>query len=645
MTVTTGFVLAATSSDLSIGLAAVVVLGVGLQWVASRVHLPAILLLLLGGVVAGPVFEVVQPDELLGDLLFPAVSLAVGILLFEGGLGLRFSELERHGRGPILRLITIGVLISWVVGGVAAYALVGLDRNEAVLLGAILVVSGPTVVLPLVRFARVREPVNGILRWEGIFIDPVGATLAIVVLDAVIGNEGAGSSAERVLTTAAAGTFAGLVGAGVLVALFSRHLVPDNLHNPFTLALVVAAFAGADLVQPEAGLFATTVMGVALANQHWAPIAHIREFEENLGSLILAGLFIILGARIDLDALADHLPEAIALSVVLIVIARPLAVYLSTVGSGLTFVERAYLTCMAPRGIVAAAVSAIFALELAEAGHPAPALVPVTFTVIVVTVLYSAVASQVGARRFRVARPAPRGVAFVGGPAWAIELAGWLSDHEVPSLIVTTDPLEATRASSRGVLTYTGKLDSEDLVLALESVGVSVVIAASRFQEVNTVGINRAVETVGRANVYFLPRFDADDETAASTRTAVIARRPFGRDCTQASIEDEMARGGELVSVSAETFDRSQLDTATALLTLTADGPVVMTATPDKAPPEGSQRVYLVSASVDRVLDAEQVTAGEPAPTPAPPDTEQAPPDAAQAPPESDQGNGGRASP
>ncbi len=638
MTVTTGSVLAATSSDLSVGLAAVVVLGVGLQWLASRVHLPSILFLLVGGVLAGPVFHIVEPDELLGDLLFPAVSLAVGILLFEGGLGLRFSELERHGRGPILRLITIGVLVTWIIGGVAAYVLVGLERDEAVLLGAILVVSGPTVVLPLVRFARVREPVNSILRWEGIFIDPVGATLAIVVLDAVVGNEGTGWSAQRVLTTATAGTGAGLVGAGVLVLLFSRHLVPDNLHNPFTLAMVVAAFAGADLVQPEAGLFAATVMGVALANQRWAPIAHIREFEENLGALILAGLFIILGARIDLDRLSDHLGPAIALSVILIVVARPLAVYLSTVGSGLSFVERAYLACMAPRGIVAAAVSAIFALELAHADQPVPALVPVTFIVIVITVLFSAVASQVGARRFRVARPAPRGVAFIGGPDWAVELAGWLSDNEVPSLIVTTDPREATRASSRGVLTYTGKLDSEDLVLALESVGIAVVIAASRFQELNTLGISRAVETVGRANVYFLPRFDEDDATAESTRTNVIARRPFGRTCTQASIEDEMARGAELVAVSADSYDGQRLDGATALVTITADGPVVMTASPEKGPAEGDRRVYLVSRSVDRVIDAEPVTAGEPTP-PLEPPPEPAPPDPDH------EGRGGSAAP
>ncbi len=603
-----GSVLAATESDLGIGLAAIIVLGVGIQLLAGRLHLPAILLLLLGGVVAGPILEIIKPDEMLGDLLFPAVSLAVGILLFEGGLGLRFAELERHGRGPILRLVTIGVVVTWIIGGVAAYLLIDMEVSSAVLLGAILVVSGPTVVLPLVRFARVREPVNGILRWEGIFIDPIGATLAIVVLDAVIGDESTGSSVERVLTTAGAGTVAGLLGATVLVVLFSRHLVPDNLHNPFTLAMVVAAFAGADLLRPEAGLFAATIMGVALANQKWAPIGHIREFEENLGSLILAGLFILLGARVDIDQLVDFLPEATALSVVLIVVARPIAVYLSTVGSGLRFVERAYLMCLSPRGIVAASVSALFAIELDDAGQPVEALVPVTFIVITITVLFSAVASLVGAKRFRVARPEPRGVALIGGPPWAVELAGWLSDNDVPTLIVTTDPLEAAQASSRGVLTYSGRLDSEDLLLAMDGVGVSVVIAASRFQELNSLGIERSVDSVGRANVYYLPR--TDEDAAESTHAAVIARRPFDASSTQSSIETRMKEGGELVAVTKDSWDGARLSEAVPLLAITEEGPVVMTAHPNKAPADGARHVYLVSHWAGAPPAAEAVDAG-----------------------------------
>ncbi|WP_436793041.1 cation:proton antiporter [Actinospongicola halichondriae] len=592
MIIDPGLILASADSDLGVGLAAIVVFGVGAQLLASRIQVPAILLLLLGGVLAGPVLEIVDPDELLGDLLFPAVSLAVGILLFEGGLGLRWAELEHHGRGPIIRLITLGVLVTWIIGGVAAFVLIDVDRNGAILLGAILVVSGPTVVLPLIRFARVREPVNGILRWEGIFIDPVGATLAIVVLDAVIENEGTQASFERVLTTAAAGTVGGLLGAAILTLLFNRHWVPDNLHNPFTLAMVVGAFAAADLIQPEAGLFATTVMGVALANQRWAPIAHIREFEENLGSLILAGLFIVLGARVDLDLLLDYLPESIALSAILIVIARPAAVYLSTVGSGLTFVERAYLACMSPRGIVAAAVSALFAIELEEAGQPVEALAPVTFIVIVTTVLFSAIASRVGARRFRVARPAPRGVAFIGGPDWALDLAAWLSDHEIPTLVITTDPFEVDAATSRGVLSYQGTLDSEDLLMAMESVGIRQVVGVSRFQEVNTLVIDRATEAVGRANVYFLPRYD-DAEGGEPNHAAVMARRPFGRDATQVEIERLAAFDWHVTAVSADTFDRPALEGAIPLLSIDDDGPTVLTTRPEKAPADGVIRVYL----------------------------------------------------
>lgn len=605
-----GFVLAATDADLGVGLAAVVVFGVGAQLLASRIQVPAILLLLLGGVVAGPVLEIVDPDELLGDLLFPAVSLAVGILLFEGGLGLRWAELERHGRGPIIRLITVGVLVTWVIGGVAAYLLIDVDRNAAVLLGAILVVSGPTVVLPLLRFARVREPVNGILRWEGIFIDPVGATLAIVVLDAVIENEGTGASFERILTTSGAGTVAGLLGAGILTLLFNRHWVPDHLHNPFTLALVVAAFAGADLVRPEAGLFATTVMGVALANQRWAPIAHIREFEENLGSLILAGLFIVLGARVDTDQLLDYLPESVALAVILIVVARPAAVYLSTVGSGLSFVERAYLACMSPRGIVAAAVSALFAIELEEVGQPVEALAPVTFIVIVTTVLFSAIASRVGARRFRVARPAPKGVAFVGGPDWALDLAAWLADHEVPALVITTDPLEVEAATRKGVLSFQGSLDSEDLLMAMDSVGVKIVVGVSRFQEVNSLVIERAAEAIGRANVYFLPRSDDGVDAPESSHGAVMARRPFGREATQVKLERLVAGDWAMTAVSADSHDDMLLDDAIPLLAIDADGPRVLTGPPEKAPAEGVVRVYLA----DRGKAAVQGSGGNASP-------------------------------
>lgn len=592
-------ILASTEGDLGIALAAIVVLGVGAQLVASRIQIPSILLLLLGGVLAGPVFHIVEPADLLGDLQFPVVSLAVGVLLFEGGLNLRLAELRDHGPTSIVRLVTIGVLVTWVIGSLGAAVFVSLDRNSALLLGAILVVSGPTVVLPLLRFVRVREPVHSILRWEGIFIDPVGATLAIVVLDAVIADEAAASGAQRVFTTAASGTAAGLLGAVVLVWLISRHWVPDNLHNAFTLAVVVAAFAGANVVRPEAGLFATTVLGVALANQERAPMGHIRGFEEDLGQLILGGLFIVLAASIDLGDVVDHLPGALALSAMLIVVARPAAVYLSTVGSRLRWGERAYLMCVSPRGIVAATVSALFALELEEFGEPVEALVPVTYTVIVVTVVFSAIAARIGADGFRVGRPPARGVALVGGPDWALELASWLVDHDVPTLVVTNDPLEEREAISRGLLSYTGRLDSEDLELALDSVGIARVLAVSRLPVLNSMAIARAVESVGRANVYHLPTDEEDG--SGSAHLAVIARRPFDPHATQSIVEKRHVSGARVEAFDAMTYRPELVEGAIPLLEIDGDGdPSILSSAPARGPEPGTVRVYLRDELAER---------------------------------------------
>ena len=595
MLLPTAPIFASTEGDLGIALAAVVVLGVGAQLLGSRIKIPSILLLLAGGILAGPVLHIVEPEELLGDLRFPIVSLAVGVLLFEGGLNLRVAELREHGPAPIVRLVTIGVLVTWFLGSIGAAVFVGLDRNSALLLGSILVVSGPTVVLPLLRFVRVRDPVHSILRWEGIFIDPIGATLAIVVLDAVVADGAAISGARRVLTTAGAGTAAGLLGAAVLVLLLSRHWVPDNLHNAFTLAVVVAAFAGANVVRPEAGLFATTVLGVALANQDRAPMGHIRGFEEDLGQLILGGLFIVLAASIDLDAVVDHLPGALALSALLIFVARPAAVYLSTAGTRLRWSERAYLMCVSPRGIVAATVSALFALELEEFGQPVDALVPVTYTVIVVTVVFSAIAARVGADRFRVGRPPARGVAIVGGPDWALELASWLAERDVPTLILTNDPLEEREAITRGLLSYTGRLDSEDLELALDSVGIDKVLAVSRLPVLNSMAIVRAVESVGRANVYHLPTEEEDGGGGA--HLAVIARRPFDPGATQEIIEKRHLNGARIEGYDPHSFRPDLVEGAIALLEIDVDGvPHILTGTPARGPEPGAVRAYLRDA-------------------------------------------------
>ena len=260
------------SQDTLIALAAVIVLGIGAQWLAWRFGMPSILLLLLTGVVAGPLTGFVDPDDIFGSALLPIVSLSVALILYEGGLSLRLSELSKVG-SVVRNLLSIGVLVTWLIAGWAAWAILGFDPRVAILFGAILVVTGPTVIGPLLQQIRPTGPVAAILKWEGIAIDPLGAVLAVVVFDVVsVGHDDVSPWAHgglAVLRTVGVGGGLGLLAAALYVLLVKRFWVPDHLQNGVSLMLAVAVFAASNYVQEEAGLLGVTVMGVALANQKW----------------------------------------------------------------------------------------------------------------------------------------------------------------------------------------------------------------------------------------------------------------------------------------------------------------------------------------------------------------------------------------
>jgi len=346
--------------DALIGLASIVVLGIGSQWLAWRLHLPAILLLLLAGFIAGPVTGLIDPDRLLGDTLFPIVSISVGIILFEGGLTLRLAEIQGAQR-VLARLITIGALITWIIATAGARLIVGLDFELALLLGAVFIVSGPTVVLPLLKFVRPKGQIGPILRWEGILIDPIGATLAVLVFEAMRAEHLEGGSALSIvvgmLKTALVGGGIGLIAGLFMIEVIRRHWVPEHLQNPFAVMLVVGAFAAANALQSEAGLLTTTLMGVLVANQRRFPIKHLLQFKEDIGVLLLSGLFVLLAARLDLEALSNLSVRAALFLALLIFVARPLAVLASTTGSHLTWRERLVLSWLGPRPGVRARIS------------------------------------------------------------------------------------------------------------------------------------------------------------------------------------------------------------------------------------------------------------------------------------------------
>ena len=487
-------------SELLIGIAAIFVFGIGAQWIAAKLKTPSILPLLIFGFIAGPVTGLVRPDEMFGDLFFVIVPLAVGVVLFEGGMTLSISDIRGH-HAVVRRLITTGVLITWGMVTGAAILILELAPGIAVLLGAVVVVSGPTVVGPLLRSVRPKRRLRTVLNWEGILIDPIGAMLAVIVFDILIVGDGSLTGGlGAVLSTLGAGAVVGLIGAGAMVLLLKGYLIPDRMQAAVTLAAIVTAFVASDLMRPESGLLAVTLMGIALANQPFVAVDRIVAFKETLRDLLIAGLFIMLAARLEIeDVLSVGFAEVLFLSVI-VLLARPLTVFVSTLGSDLSIRERIFVAWVAPRGIVAAAVASVFAIPLEEQGVlDADRLVPLTFFVIIGTVaLYSLTAKFVG-RMLGVVDDKPGGITIVGANPVARELAKSVAETGVEVQLIATNHSELTKARLEGLdAVRASVLDDE----AEGSKGIMVI--ATPNDEFNALAAIRAVESRDRAQVFQL---------------------------------------------------------------------------------------------------------------------------------------------
>ena len=349
--------------DPIVQLSGIVVLAFTVTWLGERMRVPIILPLLLTGFLIGPILGLTNPDDIFGDLLAPTVSIAVGLILFEGGLSLRLREMEGQQR-VLWLLVTVGVLITWAIGAVVTALFTDLSARMAVLTGSILVVSGPTVIGPLLAQVRPHRSVASILKWESIFIDPIGALLAVITFEVILLGGAADSSPGGVVGDVVefifVGVLVGLVVAyGASIALH-RHWVPEHLVPLFGLSIALLAFMISDILTAESGLLATTVLGFALTNQRQLRTDQISHFSEVVRQLLIGVLFLVLSARITREQLGIDLPAAAALILALVLVARPVAVALSTIGSRLDWHRRVLLAGVAPRGIVAASVASVF---------------------------------------------------------------------------------------------------------------------------------------------------------------------------------------------------------------------------------------------------------------------------------------------
>ncbi|MFT6891989.1 MAG: NhaP-type Na+/H+ or K+/H+ antiporter, partial [Halioglobus sp.] len=344
----------------------VLVLGILAQWISWWLKLPSILLLLLIGIVAGPLTGILNPDEAFGELLFPMISLGVAVVLFEGALTLRFQDIRGHGT-VVSHLISWGALLNWIMIAGGTWVLTDLPWMLSLLFGALVVVTGPTVIIPLLRTVRPTPNVSNILRWEGILIDPIGAVLAVLVFK-FISAEAQNLSLLILVEELFVGAISGAIAALALGFVLRRHLVPEYLHNVVTLAFVLAVFSIANHFAAESGLLAVTVMGIWLANTKGLDIENILTFKESLSTLIISVMFITLAARVDLGALFATGWASVGI-IVVIILARQVVVWLATIGSELRWREKALIAWIAPRGIVAAAIASVFAIKLETLGY------------------------------------------------------------------------------------------------------------------------------------------------------------------------------------------------------------------------------------------------------------------------------------
>jgi NhaP-type Na+/H+ or K+/H+ antiporter len=556
------------------GVALILVLGIGAQWAAWHYNLPSILLLLVAGFLAGPVLGLIDPAVLQGEWVYPFVSISIGVILFEGGLNLRLSELREVG-GPILNLITVGVLVTWLVGAGAVYLIENFGVELSLLTGAILVVTGPTVIVPLLRQIRPEGRIGAVAKWEGITIDPVGAILATLVLEVILLlHEPGGASAGALDATVhvlkglglaiGASVVIGGAAAALIVYTLHRRLVPGYLHNPLTLTLVVGAFVGAEALQHEAGLLTTTFMGVALANQPYVPVKRITEFKENLQVLLLGVLFIVLSARLDLATFEYVGVRTVLLIAVLIVLVRPLAVLLSCAGTKLSWKEQAFLAWLAPRGIVAAAVASLFAFDL-QGVFPdtAEALVPVVFMVIVGTVAVYGLTIPYVAGALGLADPNPEGILFVGAETWVQRIAATVQALGVTVQLVDSNPDHVKEARARGLPAERADVLSEAVFDKLDLSGIGRLLIAIPNDEVASLAALHFSELFDVNDIFQLPARSERSHAEGKVPEHLRGHLLFGGEASCRQLRDWLDHEHEVFVVEAHApLSRADLNDA-----------------------------------------------------------------------------------
>ncbi len=523
-------------------LASIIVLGILAQWLAWKSRVPAILPLIIIGLIVGPFaaewlgFKLIQPtfDPNTGEGLFPNhsisyfVSLAIGIILFEGGLTLKRDEIKGIGNA-IIKLITVGSLVTFVCSGLAAHFVLGLNYYISFLFAGLIIVTGPTVISPILRNVPLTKNISTVLKWEGILIDPIGALVAVLVFEFIIATLGAGAEVghdahgvvhgdhggggaftvtaiTKFLEILFIGLGLGISAAFLFAQMLKKHLIPHYLLNVFTLALVLMVFATSDYLAHESGLLTVVVMGMALANMDIPNFREILEFKEAITILLISILFIVLSANMEMYQLNMLGIGSLIVFAIVILIVRPLGVFLSTYGSDLSFREKLFISWVGPRGIVAAGIASLFGLRLTERNIPdAEMLTPLVFLIVLGTVVLNATTARFVAKLLGVTLETSNGIAIVGANPAGRLLGKYLKDHGRHVVMIDNSNTNIQEAKEMDLETFQANVFDDSSIegnFDLQNIGYLVAITGS--DEVNNHVCTNYGKTLGENGSYRL---------------------------------------------------------------------------------------------------------------------------------------------
>ncbi len=537
--------------DLTLALVLIVSLGVGAQWLAWRTRLPAIVLLASAGILAGPVAASLglyhlDPSGTFGHALRPIVSLCVAIILFEGGLNLHFHELKEAAVG-VRRLVYLGAPLAWFFGSLAAHFIGDLSWPVSLLFGAIMVVTGPTVIMPLLRQAALNRRTASYFKWEGIINDPIGALLAVLVFQFFLfAQEGSGWQVVLVGIgkALASGLILGGVGGYLAGRAFNAGRVPEYLKSPVMLGLVLVVYTVSNIVQHEAGLLAVTIMGIVIGNMNLAGIQDMKRFKEYITVMLVSVVFVLLTADLDVEVIRTIDWHGAALVGAILFLVRPATIMLATLGSNMQREDRLLLSWIAPRGIVAAATAGVFGPRMADAGLPgAESLLPLVFAVIFATVLLHGLSIGWLARRLGLAAKHRNGVLLVGASPWTTELARTLSELEVAVLVVDSSWHNLRQARLAGLPVFYGEILSDFADESVETAHIGTVLTATSNDAYNALVCTALAPELGRQNVYQLPMGAANEDDPRGVARSLRGKIAISNEALYERLWRSQARG------------------------------------------------------------------------------------------------------